>query len=152
MGEERRVSDQGGRTVKQLRSAIEAAAYQREWFRTTRQRLSDGEPFALANADTPHEIFLAMDIPVVMTQWWSAIIAAKRLSSEYFNLMNEKGYQRNLCRYCSLPLACAMDPHPEHAPWGGLPRPTVLLARLTCDAQTKIFERLAREYHATFFP
>ncbi len=152
MGEERSVNDQGGRTVKQLRSAIEAAAYQREWFRTTRQRLSDGEPFALANADTPHEIFLAMDIPVVMTQWWSAIIAAKRLSSEYFNLMNEKGYQRNLCRYCSLPLACAMDPHPEHAPWGGLPRPTVLLARLTCDAQTKIFERLAREYHATFFP
>ena len=150
------VSDQSkvsrDRTIKQLRSSIEAAAYQKEWFKNIRQRLSEGEPFAMAQADTPHEIFLTMDIPVVMMQWWSAIISAKRLAPDYFNLMNEKGYQRNLCRYCSLPLACAMDQNPEHAPWGGLPKPTVLLARLTCDALTKVFERLAREYHAFFFP
>jgi len=142
----------GDRTIKQLRSSVEAAAYQKEWFKNIRQRLSKGEPFAMAQADTPHEIFLTMDIPVVMMQWWSAIISAKRLAPDYFNLMNERGYQRNLCRYCSLPLACAMDPNPERAPWGGLPSPTILLARLTCDALTKVFERLAREYHATFFP
>ena len=145
-------SGRGERTAKQLRSSVEAAAFQKDWFKNTRQRLSEGEPFVLANADTPHEIFLTMDIPVVMTQWWSAILSAKRLSPTYFDLMNERGYQRGLCRYCSLPLACAMDPNPERAPWGGLPRPTLLLARLTCDAQTKIFERLAREYNATFFP
>jgi len=140
------------RTPKQLRSAEAAAAFQKEWFKSTRQRLSDGEPFVLANADTPHEIFLVMDIPVVMTQWWSAIISAKRLSPAYFDLMNERGYQKGLCRYCSLPLACAMDHNSERAPWGGLPSPTLVLARLTCDALTKVFERLAREYKATFFP
>jgi benzoyl-CoA reductase/2-hydroxyglutaryl-CoA dehydratase subunit BcrC/BadD/HgdB len=140
------------RTTNQLRSAQEAVAYQKEWFKSTRERLSQGEPFVLANADTPHEIFLTMDIPVVMTQWWSAIISAKRLSPHYFDLMNERGYQRNLCRYCSLPLASAMDHNPDQAPWGGLPKPTLVLARLTCDALTKIFERLAREYQAIFFP
>jgi len=143
---------QENKTPKQLRSAAEAAAFQKEWFKNTRQRIGDGEPFVLANADTPHEIFLTMDIPVVMTQWWSAIISAKRLSPYYFDLMNEKGYQRDLCRYCCLPLACAMDHDPGRAPWGGLPKPTLLLARLTCDVQTKIFERLAREYKAVFFP
>ena len=145
-------SRQGERSVKQLQSSIEATTYQKEWFRKMRERISEGEPFAIAQADTPHEIFLAMDIPVVPVQWWSAVIAAKRLSPYYFDLMNERGYQRNLCRYCCLPLACTMDHNPERAPWGGLPKPMVLLAELTCDSLSKIFELWAREYDCYFFP
>jgi benzoyl-CoA reductase/2-hydroxyglutaryl-CoA dehydratase subunit BcrC/BadD/HgdB len=145
-------SRQGDRSVKQLQSSIEATTYQKEWFKKMRERISEGEPFAIAQADTPHEVFLAMDIPVVPVQWWSAVIAAKRLSPYYFDLMNERGYQKNLCRYCCLPLACTMDHNPERAPWGGLPKPTVLLAELTCDSLSKIFELWAREYDCHFFP
>ncbi len=151
-GQPKAGSGQGDRSVKQLRSSVEAAAYQKEWFKKTRERISEGDPFALAQADTPHEIFLTMDIPVVPVQWWSAVIAAKRLSAYYFDLMNERGYQRNLCRYCCLPLACTMDHNPERAPWGGLPKPTVLLAELTCDSHSKIFHLWAREYGCHFFP
>ncbi len=143
----------GRAKVKQLKVAGIAAQYQKDWFKSTQKKLAAGEPFCLANADAPHEIFLAMDdIPVVMTQWWSAIISAKQLSTYYFDKMNEAGYQRNLCRYCSLPLACAMDHNPERAPWGGLPNPTILLAQLSCDIQVKVFERMAREYNCKFFP
>jgi len=145
-------SRQGERSVKQLKSSVEAATYQKEWFKKMRERVNEGEPFVVAQADAPHEIFLAMDIPVVIVQWWSAIIAAKRLSPYYFDLMNERGYQRNLCRYCCLPLACTMDHNPESAPWGGLPKPTVLVAELTCDSLSKIFELWAREYDCYFFP
>ena len=145
-------SRQVERSVKQLQSSIEATTYQKEWFRKMRERISAGEPFAIAQADTPHEVFLAMDIPVVPVQWWSAVIAAKRLSPYYFDLMNERGYQKNLCRYCCLPLACTMDHNPERAPWGGLPKPTILLAELTCDSLSKIFELWAREYDCHFFP
>jgi benzoyl-CoA reductase/2-hydroxyglutaryl-CoA dehydratase subunit BcrC/BadD/HgdB len=145
-------SRQGERSVKQLKSSVEAGAYQKEWFKKTREKINEGEPFAIAQADTPHEIFLVMDIPVVPVQWWSAVIAAKRLSPYYFDLLNERGYQRNLCRYCCLPLACTMDQDPERAPWGGLPKPTLLLAELTCDSHSKIFELWAREYGCHFFP
>jgi len=145
-------SRQGERSVKQLKSSVEATTYQKEWFKKVRERVNEGEPFVVAQADAPHEIFLAMDIPVVIVQWWSAIIAAKRLSPYYFDLMNERGYQRNLCRYCCLPLACTMDHNPESAPWGGLPKPTVLVAELTCDSLSKIFELWAREYDCYFFP
>ena len=107
----------GRRSVKQLKVSVEAAKYQRDWFKATQERLRAGEPFCLANADAPHEIFLTMDdIPVVMTQWWSAIISAKQMSGYYFDGMNKKGYQRDLCRYCSLPLACAMDHRPSRPP------------------------------------
>jgi benzoyl-CoA reductase/2-hydroxyglutaryl-CoA dehydratase subunit BcrC/BadD/HgdB len=145
-------SKQGDRSIKQLKSSVEAATYQKEWFKKVRERVSEGEPFAVAQADAPHEIFLAMDIPVVIVQWWSALIAAKRLSPYYFDLMNERGYQRNLCRYCCLPLACTMDHNPERAPWGGLLKPTVLVAELTCDSLSKIFELWTREYDCYFFP
>ena len=159
MSEERRVNEppkvgdgQGEKSIKQLRSSVEGAAYQKEWFKKTRERIIEGEFFAIAQADTPHEIFLTMDIPVVPVQWWSAVIAAKRLSPYYFDLMNEHGYQRNLCRYCCLPLACTMDHNPERAPWGGLPKPTLLLSELTCDSLSTIFELWAREYGCHFFP
>jgi benzoyl-CoA reductase/2-hydroxyglutaryl-CoA dehydratase subunit BcrC/BadD/HgdB len=153
MNDSEQPSAGGRRSVKQLKVSAEVAKYQRDWFKATQERLSAGEPFCLANADAPHEIFLTMDdIPVVMTQWWSAIISAKQMSGYYFDGMNKKGYPRDLCRYCSLPLACAMDHRPEQAPWGGLPSPTLLLAQLSCDVHTKIFERMAREYKCAFFP
>ena len=109
----------GKRSVKQLRVSVEAVKYQRDWFKATQKRLAAGEPFCLANADAPHEIFLTMeDIPVVMTQWWSAIISAKQMSGYYFDGMNERGFRERACAgYCSLPLACAMDhPGPSRPP------------------------------------
>jgi hypothetical protein len=58
-----------------------AKAYQKTFGAALRERVVErGEPFAVAQADTPHEIFHAMDIPVVSNQWWSAYISAKRLS------------------------------------------------------------------------
>jgi benzoyl-CoA reductase subunit B len=140
------------RQSSKLQSSIDGIAYQKEWFKSVKMRINRGEPYVLAQADTPHEIFLTMDIPVVPVQWWSAIIAAKQLSPYYFDLMNEHGYQRNLCRYCSLPLACTMAHDPDSAPWGGLPKPTLLLAELTCDSHAKIFELWAGEYDCDFFP
>lgn len=138
--------------TKQLQSSINSAAYQKNWFKGIKERIEHGEPYVLAQADTPHEIFLTMDIPVIPVQWWSAIIAAKQLAPFYFNRMNERGYARVLCRYCSLPLACTMDHNPKREPWGGLPKPLLLLAELTCDSHAKIFELWAREYGCYFYP
>ena len=142
----------GTASVKRLRSAVEANAYQREWFIRTRERVLHGEPFAIVNADVPQEIFRAMDFPYVVNQWWAAVCSAKQLSPHYFGLMNARGYRQNLCRYCSLSLASALDPDKERAPWGGLPKPTIAVTRLTCDAQGKIFELWAREFGIPYYP
>ena len=110
-----------------------------------------GEPFAIAQADTPHEIFHAMDIPVISNQWWSAYISAKQLSSRYFDVMDELGYPANSCKYCSLGLACTLANDPATAPWGGLPKPTVLVARLTCDCIQHVFTQWAEALGTDFF-
>lgn len=130
-----------------------AKAYQKAFGAELRERVvGRGEPFAVAQADTPHEIFHAMDIPVVSNQWWSAYISAKRLSSRYLDLLDEIGFPPNRCNYCSLGLACSLANDPATAPWGGLPKPAVLVARLTCDCIQQVFAEWAKVLESEFFP
>ena len=141
------------RSRKTLACTAEATAYQKAFGAILRRRVvEDREPYAIVQADTPHELFHAMDIPIVTNQWWSAYISAKQLSSTYFEAMTAKGYPENSCKYCSLGLACTLANDPENAPWGGLPQPTVLVARLTCDCIQQVFGLWAEALGSEFFP
>ena len=138
---------------KDLACTADATAFQKAFGLQLRTQVVErGEPFAVAQADTPHEIFHAMDIPVITNQWWAAYISAKRLSTRYFGVMDERGYPSNRCSYCSLGLACSLANDPATAPWGGLPRPTVLVARLTCDCIQQVFSQWAEVLGTEFFP
>ncbi len=141
------------RSRKSLACTTEATAFQKQFGQDLRRRVvNDQEPFAIVQADTPHEIFHAMDIPIITNQWWSAYISAKQLSAGYFDVMVEAGYPANSCKYCSLGFACTLANDPETAPWGGLPRPTVLVARLTCDCIQHVFGQWADALGSEFFP
>jgi benzoyl-CoA reductase subunit B len=141
------------RSRKTLACTAEATAFQKQFGLELRRRVvDDGEPFAIVQADTPHEIFHAMDIPIITNQWWSAYISAKQLSTRYFDAMVEAGYPQNNCKYCSLGLACTLANDPATAPWGGLPKPTVLVARLTCDCIQHVFGQWSKALGSEFFP
>lgn len=143
----------GQRSRKTLACTAEATAYQKAFGAELKRRVvDDGEPYAIVQADTPHEIFHVMDIPIVTNQWWSAYISAKQLSAHYFDKMVAAGYPANSCKYCSLGLACTLANEPETAPWGGLPKPTVLVARLTCDCIQHVFGQWADALGTEFFP
>lgn len=143
----------GHRSSKVLSCTQEATVYQREFVKDLKERVIDrGEPFAIVQADTPHELFHAMDIPIVTNQWWSSYIAAKQLSTRYVEVLEKNGYTGSTCKYCSLGLGCSLDNNPEVAPWGGLPRPTVLVARLTCDCIQRVFRLWAEKLGSRFFP
>lgn len=139
--------------MSSLECSDSAKSFQKAFGAELRERVVEkGEPFAVAQADTPHEIFHAMDIPVVSNQWWSAYISAKRLSSRYVAVLDELGFPPNRCSYCSLGLACSLANDPATAPWGGLPKPTVLVARLTCDCIQQVFTEWAKVLDTDFFP
>ena len=140
------------RAVKTLEAARESGAYQKEWFRSLHDRVAAGEDFAYLNADVPMEIFRAMDIPFCVNQWWAAICSAKRMTPRYVKLLAEAGYRDDLCSYCSAVLGESLDPEDgETGPWGGLPRPTMAVTRLTCDCQAKIFGLFAKNYGAELY-
>ena len=138
---------------KQLECTVRAAAHQKAWFAQLREDVFEKQkPYAIVQADMPLELFHAMDVPVVSNQWWAAMVSAKRLAPYYLDGLNALGYHDGLCRYCSLSLASTISGDPSQAPWGGLPKPALLSARLTCDCIQRVFEIWAAKFGAPFVP
>lgn len=132
---------------RQLRATSEAATFQKTWFADLRRRVFDErQPYALIQADVPFELFDLLDVPAVSNQWWSAIIAAKRQAPAYLDAMEADGFHQGLCRYCSLGFASTKYGHVQEAPWGGLPPPRLLCARLTCDCIHRVFSLWAETF------
>lgn len=130
-------------TDHRLHSAVAATRYQKEWFQTVRARAAAGEPIALVNADAPHEVFRALDIPYVVTQWWSSIIAAKRAGPASMDQLKSAGLPDFSQQYDAMPLGEQRLPAAER-PWGGLPTPRFAVAERSGDVTAKIFEQWGR--------
>ena len=136
---------------KQLESTRASSEHQKAWFASLRRSVFDEKkPYAIAQADMPLELFQILGVPVVSNQWWAAVVSAKQLSGYYFDCLNAAGYHEGLCRYCSLSLASSISGDPAKAPWGGLPKPALLAARLTCDCIQRVFETWAASFGAEF--
>jgi hypothetical protein len=132
------------RSRKSLASVGDFGVYQRDWFAGVRDRVSAGEPFAVVNANSPQEIFRALDIPFVVNQWWASIVAAKQQSRRYIGLLRERHFPTAVEPYSAQGLAASFDDDAELAPWGGLPRPHFVQALTSSDPTIKIFSEWAR--------
>lgn len=136
---------------KQLESTRASSEHQKAWFVELRNNVFDQKkPYAIAQADMPLELFHLFGVPVVSNQWWAAVVSAKQLSGYYFDALDAAGYHQGLCRYCSLSLASSIADDPAKAPWGGLPKPALMAARLTCDCIQRVFETWAASFGAEF--
>ncbi|HXT88268.1 MAG TPA: 2-hydroxyacyl-CoA dehydratase family protein [Trebonia sp.] len=141
----------GARRRPELGCTQRFTRYQREWFAEVQQRAAAGEPVALLSADAPHEIYRAMDIPYIVIQWWSSVIAAKQKAPGYLRALAEAGYPDDSEQYNSLPLGGLLAAD-EDPPWGGLPRPAIISAALNTDAMRQLFETSAQRSGAVFYP
>lgn len=128
---------------ERLASAAAATAYQREWFHALPARVAAGEPLALANADAPHEVLRALNVPYVVNQWWSSIISAKRAGAASLAAVAARGLPDYSRQYDVLPLGAQELPAGE-APWGGLPEPRFAIAERGGDVTHKIYEQWGR--------
>ena len=134
-----------------LLSARDALRHQREWFAGVQEHAAAGGLVALVNADTPHEILRAFDIPYVVTQWWSSIAASQGEAQRYLDLVAAHGYPRNSDQYNAISLGAAFDDRSD-APWGGLPRPFLVLADLTGDTTGKVLGAWGDQDGTVFYP
>jgi hypothetical protein len=135
-----------------LASATTATAYQRAWFARMRDEVAAGAPLALVNADAPQEIFRTMGIPYVVNQWWASIVAAKRQTQRYLGLLRDRGYPDYIEQYSATSLASVFETDPAQAPWGGLPKPSIVLGETTGDASRKIFDVWDAQPGVTYYP
>jgi benzoyl-CoA reductase subunit B len=137
---------------KQLESTAAASAFQKQWFAGLRRRVFDErQPYALVQADVPFELFDLAGVPAVSNQWWAALVASRGQAPRLLDAMTADGLQGDLCRYCSLGYASTCYGDGCELPWGGLPAPRLLCARLTCDCISRVFSLWASKFGAEFF-
>ena len=122
--------------------------YLREWFREIRAAVDEsGEPFIVAGANTPHEIFEAMDIPYMTDVWYAGLVAARKQSAHYSGLLADLGFHDGLSRYSALAYAVAVEDGGDK-PWGGFPKPCLVV----CSPATGVgSDLLADHYQVPFF-
>jgi len=61
-------------------------------------------------------------------------------------MMDRLGWHDGLARYSSLPFMATLDDNPKRAPYGGLPKPMMLVDRVRGDFGQRISEQWARAY------
>jgi hypothetical protein len=101
------------RGVKRLDAPVAAMQHQREWFRGLLG------PIAVVDADVPHEIFRALEIPYVVNQWWASICSAKQKAPEYLEAVRARGYPDDVDQYSAIGLGSVLADDAD-PPWGGL--------------------------------
>lgn len=137
---------------RRLDAARAALDHQRGWFAQLQKDVSGGGRFALVNADTPHELLRAFDIPYVVNQWWSSIAASRQGAQRYLDLIAAQGYPNDSEQYNAIGLGSLFDPDPASGPWGGLPRPFLVLGELTGDVSGKTFDVWGMHPDVLFYP
>ncbi len=143
--------DNSGHGARQLESVNAVRAFQKKWLDSTRERVMRGEPFAICNGDEFEDIFNMMEIPVIVINYWNSIIAQKRMGTYYNDVLAANGYPKS-DGFFAWGLASTLDNNPETAPWGGLPRPAIIIGGSKSDLEMKVLDIWAREIGCPFFP
>ena len=85
------------RSVKTLNAAKAASAHQKEWFLSLRERVANGEPLLFGMP--PLEVVHAMDIPCIVTVWWTALCSAKQYGKQMYGFLDDAGYRVHVERW-----------------------------------------------------
>jgi hypothetical protein len=133
---------------ERLESVNAIRAHQREWLAHSRQRAVEGEPFVICNSDELEEILAVFDIPVLVINYWNFVITAQRKAEHFSAVLAERGYVGP--HFFGLGLGSTIDP--QNAPWGGLPKPTLIIGSTRHESELKVTELWAREFGCPCYP
>ncbi|GGF59113.1 2-hydroxyacyl-CoA dehydratase family protein [Alteromonas lipolytica] len=107
-----------------------------------------GAPFALVHSDEAEEIFALMGIDVQVYNPWNFIIVSEGKAPHFNQVLNDHGYPGQ--HFFAFGYASTLAP--EQAPWGGLPKPAIVIGSTREDLELRVTELWAREYGCEYFP
>ncbi len=129
------------------RRTLEASYIGREifknyWLEAHRWK-KDGKLVAWCSGNVPVELVHANGIYPLYPESYSAMIAAQKMAREKCEKTEARGFSMDACSYFRVNLAME-DEDPETLPFGGLPKPDLLLTtRLICMTQYKWWQVLS---------
>jgi benzoyl-CoA reductase subunit B len=134
--------------TERLESVNAIRAHQRTWLAETRERAESGAPFVICTSDEFEEVLHAFGIPVLVINYWNFLITAQRKVRHFSEVLEKRGYVGP--HFFALGLASTLEP--AEAPWGGLPKPTLIIGATRHETELRITEMWARELGCPYFP
>src|SRR4051812_45061013 len=131
-----------GYTPDRLASINQVREHQRKWLAKTREEVLDGGHFAVCNGDEFEEVLLCMGVPVIAVNYWNFLIAAQGKQAQFEELLHSRGFAGP--QFYGLGLASTLDP--GNAPWGGLPKPTLICGSLRYESEMRVHEHWATAF------
>ena len=120
----------------------------REQVAASREAALAGVPFALVHSDEAEEIFALMGIDIQVYNPWNFIIISEGKAAHFNQVLNDHGFPGQ--HFFGLGYASTLAP--EKAPWGGLPKPAIVVGSTREDNELRVTELWAREYGCEYFP
>ena len=122
----------------------------REMMAAPQRAREEGRPVAYAFINSSYEeIIRAMDVTPAWVENFAGVCGAKRVATDFLARAEADYFSRSLCTYalCSLGFDAwreEINDVPPPTPWGGLPRPSFMLATggTICDPRYKWFQAL----------
>lgn len=136
--------------VPRLEVARAMSRHQRKWFEDLRTSVAQGVHYAICCSDEFEEFFHLLDMPTVVVNYWHNLVVRHGEKDYYTHILQDRGYDYDGLTMGPLGYATALSP--ERAPWGGLPKPTIMLGSTRDEAEFRFMELWAREYDCPFYP
>ena len=134
--------------VGRLATADAVRTYQRDWLADARTRAENGDHFVICNSDEFEEILSLFSVPVLVINYWNNIVLREKKREHFEQVLRDRGFTDT--SMFALGLATAIDP--ANAPWGGLPKPAMILASTRSEVDLRVCELWAREFGCESYP
>ena len=123
---------------------------QGEWLEGLKAGVESGGRFAISASDEFEEIFNLFGIPALIVNYWHNLVLATGKGDHFAEVLNKRGYDVDAITMGPLGYAAALEP--EHAPWGGLPKPTLMLGSTRDESEFRFMELWSKALDCPFIP
>ncbi|MBN1765538.1 MAG: 2-hydroxyacyl-CoA dehydratase [Sedimentisphaerales bacterium] len=120
-----------------------------EYYLSGAQARQEGRPIAYVTAFTPVEILRAMDVVCLFPESYAVVCSASNKSQEMIQASTMASFSQDLCSYSLISFGADHYPRP---PYGGLPRPDMLIATNNqCGTTFLWFKLLSQKQNIPLF-
>jgi len=142
--------------VTHTKAARKATAMINAKYEEARAMEKSGAPAVWLYYGPPHEIFYSFGVLDAYPENYGAVCAMREKTSPFLEYAEELGLSTNTCSYLRVELGLARclatGESTEHAPYGGLARPTMFMTTgRMCDPRLKIFDVTRRFLNVPVF-
>jgi benzoyl-CoA reductase/2-hydroxyglutaryl-CoA dehydratase subunit BcrC/BadD/HgdB len=144
-------------SAKSTQAAGEAAKLMKWWYGRVQEVKDRGGKIAWTMF-VPHEICLGLDIIPFGTEQFASLCAAKQVAAYYCERAEAEGFSPDICGYCKTVVGYSarfkeLGGVPPEAPYGGAPKPDMLLGRagVICDPGFKWYQATQRYFDVPVF-